>query len=309
MRFPRATHLVIGFEDKGDAERVMDALGKRLEHFGLTLHPGKTHLLPFRRPPGRQQGGKGQATFDFLGFTFFWTRTRRGRWAMRCKTRSARLRRLIRSVSEWCRRHRHLPVAVQHRALKRRIQGHLNYFGVSGNFRALQLVIAAVRKAWFKWLCRRSQRKRLTWERFVDLLRGFPFPKPRILVAIWGSYNHGNFGDDVMAVLFARAVADAGATPVVFRMDRDLARRYEIATEDELGGAEMHASVSGLAEYLAENDGQAVQMCRELLHRLQWNNGCAAPNRRSFSCQGAAEKAGGAGVVRGGTRAEHRSDD
>ena len=51
----------------------------------------------------------------------------------------------------------------------------------------------------------------------------------------------------------------------------------EIATEEELGGAEMHASVSGLAEYLAENDGHAVQMCRELLHRLQWNKDCATP--------------------------------
>lgn len=56
----------------------------------------------------------------------------------------------------------------------------------------------------------------------------------------------------------------------------------EIATEDELGGAEMHASVSGLAEYLAENDGQAVQMCRELMQRLQWNDGCETPNRRSY---------------------------
>jgi geranyl-CoA carboxylase beta subunit len=56
----------------------------------------------------------------------------------------------------------------------------------------------------------------------------------------------------------------------------------EIATEDELGGAEMHASVSGLAEYLAENDGQAVQMCRELMHRLQWNDGCETPKRRSY---------------------------
>ena len=57
----------------------------------------------------------------------------------------------------------------------------------------------------------------------------------------------------------------------------------EVATEEELGGAEMHASVSGLAEYLAENDGQAVQMCRELMHRLQWNQGCASPKRRSLS--------------------------
>ena len=57
----------------------------------------------------------------------------------------------------------------------------------------------------------------------------------------------------------------------------------EIATEEELGGAEMHASVSGLAEYLAENDGQAVQMCRELMHRLQWNKSCVTPTRRSYS--------------------------
>ena len=164
----------------------MDALGKRLEHFGLTLHPDKTHLLPFRRPPMRQQSGKGQETFDFLGFTFYWTRTRRGRWAMRCKTRSARLRRFIVSVSDWCRRHRHLPVAAQHRALTRRIQGHFNYFGVSGNLRVLQLVITAVRRVWFKWLCRRSHRKSLNWERFADLLRDFPLPRPRIVVPLWG---------------------------------------------------------------------------------------------------------------------------
>ena len=56
----------------------------------------------------------------------------------------------------------------------------------------------------------------------------------------------------------------------------------EIATEEELGGAEMHASVSGLAEYLAENDGQAVQMCRELMQRLQWNKDCATPQRRAY---------------------------
>ena len=57
----------------------------------------------------------------------------------------------------------------------------------------------------------------------------------------------------------------------------------EIATEDELGGAEMHASVSGLAEYLAENDGHAVQMCRELVQRLHWNKACEAPNRPDYA--------------------------
>lgn len=48
----------------------------------------------------------------------------------------------------------------------------------------------------------------------------------------------------------------------------------EIATDEELGGAEMHAAVSGLVEYLAENDGEAVLMAREVVSRLGWNRRC-----------------------------------
>jgi len=181
-----ADDFVIGFEYKDDAKRVMAALGDRLGHFGLTLHPDKTRLLPFRRPPKRQVGGKGRVTFDFLGFTLYWARAKTGRWAMFCKTRSASLRRAIGSVYDWCRRHRHESVKVQHAALTRRIRGHFNYFGVSGNFRSLLLVIEQAKRSWYKWLCRRSQRTRLTWERFADLLRDFPLPRPRITVRIWG---------------------------------------------------------------------------------------------------------------------------
>ncbi len=61
------------------------------------------------------------------------------------------------------------------------------HFGVSGNFISLLLVIEQVKRTWYKWLCRRSQRKRLTWERFADLLRDFPLPIPRIMVPLWGT--------------------------------------------------------------------------------------------------------------------------
>ena len=182
-----ADDFIIGFETEEDALRVMEVLGKRLERLGLALHPDKTRLLHFRRPPAGQTSGKGPATFDFLGFTFYWARTRKGRWGMTCKTRSASLRRFIGSVYDWCRRHRHLSIAAQHKALKRRIQGHFNYFGVSGNFVSLLLVLEQVRRAWYKWLCRRSQRKRFTCERFADLLRDFPLPEPRITVRIGGA--------------------------------------------------------------------------------------------------------------------------
>ncbi len=181
-----ADDFIIGFDNEDDARRVMEVLGKRLERFGLALHPDKTRLLPFRRPPVEQRGGKGPATFDFLGFTFYWARSRKGRWGMSCKTRSASLRRAIQSVYEWCCRYRHCSVKVQHEALTRRLQGHFNYFAVSGNFRSLQLVLGQVKRIGYRWLCRRSQKKRLNRARFADLLRDFPLPQPRITVRIWG---------------------------------------------------------------------------------------------------------------------------
>lgn len=187
VRFPWATRLVMGFERREDAERVMAVLGKRMGRYGLTLHPDKTRLLDFRRPPSEQQDGKGPSTFDFLGFTLYWRRTRRGRWEMWCKTRSARLRRSIQAVYDWCRRHRHKSVREQHSALVRRVNGHLNYFGVNGNGPALVRFLRGVTFAWGTWLRRRSQKTRMTWERFyTQTLSVFKLPSPLVRVQIWG---------------------------------------------------------------------------------------------------------------------------
>ncbi len=177
---------IIGFEREDDARRVQAVLDKRMGRYGLTLHPDKTRLVPFWCPPQVQQQGQGPATFDFLGFTLYWRRTRTGHWRMGCKTRRASLRRAKKALYDWCRRHRHQPVEAQHAALGRRLRGHFNYFGVSGNFPSLLRLVEATKRAWYKWLCRRSQRKRLNWERFTDLLRQMPLPRPRITVRIWG---------------------------------------------------------------------------------------------------------------------------
>jgi len=180
-----ADDFIIGFEREDDARRVMAVLDKRLGRFGLALHPDKTRLLPFWRPPKTQQSGKGPATLDFLGFTFYWTRTQKGSWRMWCKTRRTSFRRAETSIYDWCRRHRHESIEAQHAALNRRLRGHFNYFGVSGNYRSLMRLVEATKRAWYKWLCRRSQRTRLNWRRFTDLLRWWPLLRPRITVRIW----------------------------------------------------------------------------------------------------------------------------
>jgi hypothetical protein len=92
----------------------------------------------------------------------------------------------MQAIYDWCRHHRHDPVEEQHAALCRRIQGHFNYFGVNANTPALASLVHQAKRAWFKWLNRRSQQSRLRWERFEALLRQFPLPTPRVTVQLWG---------------------------------------------------------------------------------------------------------------------------
>jgi group II intron reverse transcriptase/maturase len=183
-----ADDFVITFELEEDAKRVAEVLPKRFERYGLKLHPDKTRLLPFSRPPRGQGGGKGMATFDFLSFTHYWRRSRWGTWVPGLKTRTARLRRAITAVADFCRRQRHKPVKEQHAGLKRRLEGHFNYFGVNGNIRCLKMLVHEAESLWRKWLRRRSQRTRLTWKRYkATILRAFPLPSPKICVQIWAS--------------------------------------------------------------------------------------------------------------------------
>jgi RNA-directed DNA polymerase len=179
-----ADDFVLAFEREDDARRVEEALHRRMQKYGLALHPDKTRLIAFR-PPDDPGDGKGSATFDFLGFTLYWRRTLKGTMRMTWKTRRVRLRRAITAVAEWCRRHRHDPVKAQHVALSRKLRGHYAYFGVNGNYRSLESLWYQTRRLWRKWLNRRSQRARMTWERFVDLLRRYPLPWPRVTVNLW----------------------------------------------------------------------------------------------------------------------------
>ena len=183
-----ADDFLIGFQHKADAERVMELLHRRMAAYGLTLHPDKTQLIPFRRPPRTQKKGKGPATFDFLGFTLYWHRSHKGGWRVGMKTRKARVQRAVVSISEWCMGHMHWSRKDQRASLERRLIGHYRYFGVSGNMRSLRYVRQQVERQWLRALRSRGQRaRRLTWQRFKRYLKAFPLPRPRIYVQIWGA--------------------------------------------------------------------------------------------------------------------------
>jgi len=174
-----ADDFVIGCAEHSDAERVYEVLPKRFDRYGLTIQPTKSRLVPFSRPYWK--AGKGTGTFDFLGFTHYWGKTRRGGWTIKRKTRRARIKRAHKAIWAWCRDHRHWNVPEQHRCLGAKLQGHYAFYGIRGNYKALEVVYEYVEKAWKHWLGRRTRNGYLTWEVFDTKYRQvFPLPKPRI---------------------------------------------------------------------------------------------------------------------------------
>lgn len=176
--FRYADDAVLVFQDESDARRVLEVLGKRCERFGLTLHPEKTRLINFRRPD-RRSDDDDPPTFDLLGFTHFWETSLSQKWLVKRKTARDRFRRAVKSIREWCNKHRHLDVPAQHNALARKLEGHYAYYGVIYNVRALRRFLYCTITVWWTALKRRSQRG-MPYSEMRSLLQKLPLPTPRV---------------------------------------------------------------------------------------------------------------------------------
>jgi group II intron reverse transcriptase/maturase len=182
-----ADDAVLCFEREDDARRVLNVLPKRFAKYGLTLHPEKTKLVPFRRPRNKNRPNDGgpkpprPGSFDLLGFRHYWGRAQSGQWVVRRKTAPSRFRRAVRAVWDWCRKSRHQPIPAQANQLNRKLQGHFAYYGITGNYRALAAYRDKVRSVWKYWLGRRSQRGRLSEAKYARLLTRHPLTKARVI--------------------------------------------------------------------------------------------------------------------------------
>jgi len=184
-----ADDATLAFEREDDARRVLEVLPKRLARFGLTLHPEKTRLVDFRSPSraGQKRGSQRERSFDLLGFSHYWGRSRKGRWVVQRKTAKTRFSRALRQIGQWCRRNRHRPVAEQQQVLSRKLRGHDAYYGITGNSRALSRLRYEVQRRWRKWLNRRSHATRLNWSAFNRLLKRYPLPPARVVHSIYAT--------------------------------------------------------------------------------------------------------------------------
>jgi RNA-directed DNA polymerase len=177
-----ADDFVMTFETHQDAKRVMDVLGKRLGRFGLALHPDKTHFIDFR--PQRHGGTPPDCetkSFDFLGFTHSWGKSRKGKNVVRQTTAKGRFARSLATVKEWCQSNRHRPISDQRTWLSTALNGHYAYYGVTGNIRRLREYRYQVVRIWHKWLTRRTRGWTFLWSDFNVFLDRHPLPAARIV--------------------------------------------------------------------------------------------------------------------------------
>ena len=177
-----ADDAIMAFDNIVDARRVLAVLGKRLERFGLTLHPDKTRLVDFRprATESTRHPDTDGTTFDFLGLTHFWGRSRRGKDMVRQTTAKGRFARALAAVSDWCRNHRHWSLRDQHRHLSSMMRGHFAYYGVGGNIRRLQGYARKAVQIWRKWLSRRDRGSVVPWARLGEILKRHPLPPAKI---------------------------------------------------------------------------------------------------------------------------------
>jgi group II intron reverse transcriptase/maturase len=182
LRF--ADDFIIGCELESDARRIMEVLPKRFGRYGLSIHPEKSKLVKFGKPPKNNPPNPRNGTFDFLGFTHYWGKSRRGYWVIKRKTARKRLRRTVKALWQWCKENRHLPLKEQHQMLTLKLRGHYQYYGIRSNYRQLEKVLQRAKEGWRYWLNRRSRQQDMKWEKFTEVIKLFPLPKPRIVHAI-----------------------------------------------------------------------------------------------------------------------------
>jgi RNA-directed DNA polymerase len=196
-----ADDFVLLLEHKGEALSLLEALERRLKRYGLELSKEKTRLIKFGRGVKSAQSGKSNessgtkgggnepggvdntptGTFNFLGFTHYMSKTRKGKFKVGRKTEKKRFARGLKEVKQFLKQNRNrLKRAEIWKRVSQMLRGHYQYYGVSDNSKQISQFLYRVERLLFKWLNRRSQKRSMNWEKFSNYKKIFPLPRPRV---------------------------------------------------------------------------------------------------------------------------------
>lgn len=180
-----ADDFVIGFERLEDAKQAERLIEERFSAYGLKINAEKSRLVRFKRPPryGKDPQGK-PGTFDFLGFTLYWGKTRSGANIPKPKTANKRFSRSLKALRDWGWKHRHLPLREQQRKLNEKLRGHDAYYGVTHNAEMLSRLRWELHKHWRRWLNRRNRKGGLSWQEYNNLIGNYPLAPARVVHSV-----------------------------------------------------------------------------------------------------------------------------
>jgi RNA-directed DNA polymerase len=174
---------IVCFQRGNGAKVFEEMLKERLGKFGLKVAEGKSRVIGFGRyewEKVRQEGGE-VATFDFLGFTHYCDKTRRGKFKLGRKTSSKKYRQKMKAVNQWLKRVRNqVTLAEWWKVYRLKLLGHYRYYGISGNMLALRRFFRETSELGFKWINRRSQKKSFTYAQYCNFKKYNPLPEPKI---------------------------------------------------------------------------------------------------------------------------------
>jgi len=175
LRF--ADDFLLGFTNREDAMRVMEALPRRLGKYGLTLHAEKTKLIEMEEDKEQQS-----STFDFLGFTHYMSKSRKGKAILKRKTSSKKLSGSLKRLNEWIKVSRHVQIKELIARLNQKLRGHYGYYGITFNSRKLRSYYEQTKRKLYKWLNRRGGKHQVwNWEKITKLTEEWiPLLKPKI---------------------------------------------------------------------------------------------------------------------------------
>ena len=179
-----ADDFVCAVQYADDAERIERALKNRFSKYGLEIHPTKSRNITFGRFEKETAGKQNRKpnTFDFLGFTHYCTKSRKGKFKLGRKTSRKKYTAKCNAMNDWLSRIRNRCKAkVWWKTLAAKLRGHYQYYGISGNADAIVKFYRTTTKLVHKWLNRRSQKERMNWENLTEYLKHYPLPRPKIV--------------------------------------------------------------------------------------------------------------------------------
>ncbi len=179
-----ADDFIIGAQTKPEAMQILKKIKERLNKFQLDISMEKTKIIEFGRyaeENSKNRGKRKPDTFDFLGFTHYCSKSRKGNFLMKVKTNRKRIKQKTKEMSQWLKTIRNkIKIKDIWKILSAKLRGHYNYYGISSNTKSVQTYYYQTTKLTFKWLNRRSQKQSFNWRQFTEYLKLYPLPKPSL---------------------------------------------------------------------------------------------------------------------------------